>query len=223
VCTNSCVAFARAQICSDDVQGKAVLEVGACDVNGSVRPVVERLGPRLYIGTDLHDGPGVDEVCAAERLVERFGPEAFDLVVCTEMIEHVRDWRAVIRNLKQVLKPAGTLLLTTRSRGFHFHGYPFDYWRYEREDLAAIFSDFDVVALEPDPESPGVFLKAVKPKAYAENELAGYELYSIVTNRRVRTISPLALRWFLFEYRLARMLPAGVKQVIKRQLLRWHN
>jgi 2-polyprenyl-3-methyl-5-hydroxy-6-metoxy-1,4-benzoquinol methylase len=70
-------------------------------------------------------GPDVDEVCAAEKLVQRFGPDALDVVISTEMLGHVRDWRAVIDNTKSVLKPGGTLLFTTRSQGFAFHAYPF--------------------------------------------------------------------------------------------------
>jgi len=35
-------------------------------------------------------------------------------------------------------------------------------WRYEIDDMARIFSDFEVVSLKNDHEVPGVFLKAKK-------------------------------------------------------------
>jgi 2-polyprenyl-3-methyl-5-hydroxy-6-metoxy-1,4-benzoquinol methylase len=39
----------------------------------------------------------------------------FDLVLCSEVIEHVADDRMVLRNLRDVTAPGGTLLLTTQS------------------------------------------------------------------------------------------------------------
>jgi len=50
--------------------------------------------------------------------------------------------------MKAVLKPGGFIYITTRSRGFPYHAYPHDYWRYEIEDMEKIFGDFEIIALE---------------------------------------------------------------------------
>jgi SAM-dependent methyltransferase len=183
VCNLTGIAFGEAVLTPPMVAGHAVLDVGALDVNGSLRPFIESLGPARYVGVDIAQGPSVDEVVDASALVSHFGAESFDLVVTTEMVEHVRDWPTVFSNLKRVVRPGGYLLVTTRSIGFQYHGWPFDFWRYEPEDMRAIFADFEMLALERDPASPGIFVLARKPLAYTENQPA-LALHSIMTGRR---------------------------------------
>lgn len=139
MCIVECLDFGRENVKVEDVKGKAVIEVGSYDVNGSYRSIVQPLEPDSYIGVDIEKGPGVDQLCDACNLVQHFGMEKFDLLISTEVMEHVNDWRKVISNFKHVLKPNGVLLLTTRSRGFPYHGYPCDFWRYEIEDFQSIF------------------------------------------------------------------------------------
>jgi SAM-dependent methyltransferase len=124
MCTSNCQAFVQRALKADDVAGKSVIEVGSYDVNGTTRPFIGALGPSEYIGVDIAAGPGVDVVCNAESLAERFGAGRFDVLITTEMLEHVRDWRTVVNNLKDVLKPGGLIVITTRSPGFPMHGYP---------------------------------------------------------------------------------------------------
>ena len=95
------------------VEGRDVVEVGAYDVNGSVRPHIESLGPASYLGLDIEEGPGVDRVLDARDLLAELGRGSADVVISTEMIEHVRDWPVVVRNLKGLLRPGGHLLVTT--------------------------------------------------------------------------------------------------------------
>ena len=45
--------------------------------------------------------------------------EEFDLVICTEVIEHVRDYERVIENLCKAVRPGGHLILTTQSGRVH--------------------------------------------------------------------------------------------------------
>jgi SAM-dependent methyltransferase len=42
-----------------------------------------------------------------------FPDESFDLVTCTEVIEHLEHYRSTLREIYRVLKPGGTLVLTT--------------------------------------------------------------------------------------------------------------
>ena len=189
MCNKTCIDFGKAHLAEEVIKGKSVIEVGSLDVNGSLRQVAAAFAPSSYIGVDIQMGRGVDQVCKVEDLIRTFGCERFDVVLCTEVLEHVKDWREAIHNLKEVLKPGGVLLITTRSLGKEYHGYPFDFWRYELSDMKAIFSDFDIIALGRDvPEEPGVFLFARKPSSYDENNLSAYKLYSIVAGGRASVI-----------------------------------
>ena len=42
-----------------------------------------------------------------------FGDSEFDLVLCAETIEHVRDLQLLLSELRRVLRPGGTLAVTT--------------------------------------------------------------------------------------------------------------
>lgn len=196
MCTYGCLEFVRSHLRSEDVRDRTVLEVGALDVNGSVRPLVGAFEPASYTGVDVEAGPGVDEICDATKLVERFGKEKFDLLISTELLEHVRDWRGVISQFKHILQPGGLLLITTRSRGFPYHAYPFDFWRFEPADMNAIFSDFEIEVIESDADSPGVFIKARKPKRFVENETRPLALFSIITKRRALEVSDAQIAAF---------------------------
>lgn len=164
-------AFVRSSLPADRVWGRDVLEAGSMDVNGSVRPILMAHRPKSYVGTDLRAGPGVDVVCPVGELVEFFGRGSFDVVVSTEMLEHVEDWRGAVRNMKRVLRRGGFLALTTRSPGFKYHPYPKDCWRFTQDDLRLIFSDMTIEAVQGDPLAPGVFMLARMPDAFEENFL----------------------------------------------------
>lgn len=214
MCSTACLDFGRAQLVSDDVSGKDILEVGSVNVNGSMRDVIEPLDPGSYMGVDIAAGPGVDQVCDIADLASRFGPESFDVVVCTEVFEHVRDWRGATHNLKEVLRPGGVLLLTTRSKGFPYHGYPHDFWRYEQYDIEVIFSDMTIESSEPDPSRPGVFVKARRPKGFVERRFEDYALHSVVTRKRCVDIGDLSLAVFKAKRALWKRLPVRIKRRI---------
>ena len=189
-----------------DVRGKRVLEVGSLDVNGSVRGDVVALRPAEYVGIDIRPGPGVDVICDAGDLVARFGENAFDVVISTELLEHARDWRRIVSNIKRVTSPGGLMIVSTRSYGVDFHRRPFDYWRYEKEDFTAIFSDLLVEDLQLDPTDPGLIIKARKPAGLVERDLSDIALYSILRRRRQRDHSRFDFVIFSLRYRLVRVL-----------------
>jgi len=184
----SCLRFGIENLSPKEIRNKKVIEVGSYDVNGSLRHFVESLAPAEYIGVDILMGPGVDVICSAEELEKKFGLESFDVVIATELLEHVRDWRKAVSNLKRVCRLGGIILITSPSRGFGYHGYPSDFWRYEKKDMERIFSDCQILALERNPSTPGVFLKCQKPAQFTENNLFDYQLYSIVVGRKIKKL-----------------------------------
>ena len=153
---------------TDQVEDKRVLEVGAYNYNGTLRPYIESLRPGRYLGTDAQPGPGVDLVCPAEKLPEALGEGTADVVASFEMLEHADAWRAAVTGIVRVLAPGGVLLLTTRGPGFPYHPHPGDFWRFTVEQMGAIAKacGLDIIRCEPDPDpgSPGVFLLAAKPE-----------------------------------------------------------
>lgn len=164
----SAYAWASTALTADEVKGAHVTETGAYDVNGSVRPAVEALGPASYTGTDMQPGPGVDVVCDAGKLDR----DSAGIVISTEMLEHAEDWQAAMAGMIRALTPGGLLVLTTRGPGFPYHGYPGDHWRFTVEAMGEVMAaaGMDVLDLQadPDPMSPGVFVKARKPDDWTQ-------------------------------------------------------
>lgn len=148
-----------------DVLGLAernTLEVGAFDVNGTARQFFT--GP--YTGLDLTRGPGVDVVADAEDMP--FDPETFEVVICTQMLEHSRrPWKAVAE-MCRVLRPKGVLMLTAAGfeSGHCVPHYPPDYWRFSKAGMAGLLEDGGVTVAsvrEDDGDTPGVLCVGVKP------------------------------------------------------------
>jgi ubiquinone/menaquinone biosynthesis C-methylase UbiE len=75
-----------------------------------------------------------------------FAPESFELVLCTEVLEHVKNPSQVISELNRVLKPGGMLLLTTRFV-YPIHDAPHDYWRFTRYGMLELFKAWEVIEL----------------------------------------------------------------------------
>ena len=160
-----------------------------------MRPLIESFRPRKYVGVDLVEGSGVDVICSADNLLEIFQKNTCDALISTELIEHVQDWKKVVSNFKNVVKPGGIIVITSRSYGYPFHAYPHDFWRYEIEDIQSIFADCKIEKLEKDPEL-GFFAKMTKPINFVEKDLADHELYSIIVEKRIKQLTSRDLQEF---------------------------
>ncbi len=172
----SVMEFLKEYLYESDIRDKSVLEIGSQNVNGTPRSVIMPHKPASYIGVDFAPGDGVDQVADASDLVSVFGRDRFDVVISTEMLEHAKDWRAAVHSMKAVLRPLGLIVVTTRGPGFPYHGYPHDYWRFTTGDFITIWDDFLFSAFKPDPQYPGVLLKARKPDPFHEKDLSSIEV-----------------------------------------------
>jgi len=92
----------------------------------------------------------------------------FEVILCTEVLEHVVDPFAAVRELKRIIKKDGYLLITTPLNA-RIHGPIPDCWRFTEFGLKVLFRDWEIVELfkldTPDrnlfPLHYGVILKNV--------------------------------------------------------------
>lgn len=141
-----------------------VLEVGAYNVNGSVRELfADRTRFPAYIGLDRREGPGVDRIWTVGDLPPLDGA-SFGVVVSTEMLEHDNRFWLSLQEMHRVLRVGGHCLLTTRGIGFKRHDYPSDFWRFTADGLreALEWAGFDDIQTVEDAEDQGVFGRAQK-------------------------------------------------------------
>lgn len=99
------------------------------------------------VSIDIDPQSGPDIVADAHAIP--FLDATFEIVLCREVLEHVKDPRQVISELRRVLVPGGTLLLSTRFL-FPIHEAPNDRWRFTRYVLGELFTDWEVVSLEDE-------------------------------------------------------------------------
>ena len=117
-----------------------------------------RLFPRR-IGLDLHAAPGIAVVGDARRLPIR--EAVFDMVLCTEMLEHVPEPHVAIDEMRRVLKPGGVLVLTTRFL-FPIHDAPHDYFRFTKYGLRHLLRHFEILQLQEETDSVGALAVLVQ-------------------------------------------------------------
>lgn len=207
----------------EEIRSKKVLEVGSKNFNGSWRPFIEKLQPKQYIGVDIQPGDDVDFVCDGTQILEKFGPNSFDVIIATEVFEHLRDWKLVVTNIKKVLKPNGFLFITTRSKGYWYHAYPYDFWRYEVSDMKAIFSDMKIINCISDPDNPGVFVKVQKPSKFKQKNLDKYELYSIIRKQRCNNVNVLDILYARVYYGSRRLIWSCTPSIVKKFIIQIRN
>ena len=155
--TNNCMKYVGGAITVFPARGR-VLEVGSYDVNGSVRPLFKNLHRfPSYLGVDMREGPGVDQVCMASELP--FPDESFEVVVTTEMLEHDARFWVSVQEFNRVLTPGGHLIITTRNIGFPYHEYPHDLWRFTSDGLRQLlqWAKFEVLDAKDDWSEHGTF------------------------------------------------------------------
>lgn len=103
-----------------------ILEIGAYDVNGTLRQFAK---PAMqYVGIDLEAGPGVDIVTVPDQPLP-FADASFDLVMASSVFEHDSFFWRTFTEMARVTSPGGFIYINAPSNGT-FHRYPEDHWRF---------------------------------------------------------------------------------------------
>jgi SAM-dependent methyltransferase len=106
-------------------------------------PQVER-----YIGLDRPGQLRLD-ICG-DGMALPFRAEAFDTVLCNQVLEHVPEGALLIAEITRVLKPGGVLLLTVPLT-WDLHLEPTDFYRYTRYGLQYLADKTGLTVLDITP------------------------------------------------------------------------
>jgi SAM-dependent methyltransferase len=121
-----------------ELSGKSQLRL--LDVGCGDKPYRAFFAPYcdLHVGVDGYPGAQVDHVAPAERLP--FDRESFDVVLCTQVLQHTDDPAQSVREIHRVLAPGGVCIVSTHGT-FIYHPHPVDYWRWTSAGLEKLFRD----------------------------------------------------------------------------------
>jgi SAM-dependent methyltransferase len=102
-----------------------------------------------YVGVDVVENPAADLLGPVEALPVEDG--SFDLVLCTQVLEHCDDPAQAVRELRRVTAPGGRVLASTHGVQV-YHPSPQDLWRWTHEGLRRLFeqnAEWRSLAVQP--------------------------------------------------------------------------
>jgi SAM-dependent methyltransferase len=100
-----------------------------------------------YVGVD------VGKHSKADVVVDSLGPwpfkqNVFDVVLCTQVFEHVPKLEETIQNIQEAVKPGGTLVVTVPFI-YNEHGSPEDYRRFSVHGMKILMAEmFEIVEVK---------------------------------------------------------------------------
>ena len=111
------------------------------------RPYVDFLPYGVnYVGVDLPGNPKADLELGPDGTIP-VPSGTVDLVLSTQVLEHVENPPAYLAECARVLSPGGKLLLSTHGI-MYYHPDPEDYWRWTRAGIRRLLEDQGFGVLE---------------------------------------------------------------------------
>lgn len=111
------------------------------DVGCGLQPYRPLIGPGMtqYVGLD-REGPLSKPTVVGTAEALPFEDSAFDVVIATQVFEHLRHPEVAMKEAVRVLRPGGRLVITVPGV-WPTHEPPYDFWRYTRHGLRALCDD----------------------------------------------------------------------------------
>jgi SAM-dependent methyltransferase len=129
---------------SSDYENLDILEIGSGDV--SINQSAEDIftNAKLFVQTDVNKSYGHKYLDITNEIQIE---EKFDLVLCTNVLEHIFDVTPAIKNLNYLLKEKGHLVVSVPFI-YPLHDEPKDFWRFTEHALNKLFSDFKILTIK---------------------------------------------------------------------------
>jgi len=118
-----------------------ILEVGAFQVDGQIGYADLRtfFPGKRYIGVDVREGSGVDQVENVEQLSLSDGTVGSVIIVDT--LEHVENPHKALDEIHRVVRNDGMVIMAS-PQNFPIHDYPRDFWRFTPEGFGFLLRGF---------------------------------------------------------------------------------
>jgi SAM-dependent methyltransferase len=134
---------------ASELDGRAPVRI--LDVGCGVKPYYPFFAQVAseYVGVDVVENPAADLLGPVEALP--VGDGSFDVVLCTQVLEHSDDPARAVRELHRVTAPGGRVLASTHGVQV-YHPSPVDYWRWTHEGLRRLFEQnagWSALSIEP--------------------------------------------------------------------------
>lgn len=121
-----------------------ILDIGPQDYND-----VEIYFTKAKIETlDIKKSDKVDYIAnIEENNANLIADSRYDIVICTEVLEHTRNPFLAVKEIYRILKKGGILLLSVPFN-FRIHGPLPDCWRFTEHGLRELLADFELIELK---------------------------------------------------------------------------
>jgi SAM-dependent methyltransferase len=129
--------------------GDRILDAGAGECQN--RALIEN---QIYIALDAAwgdqswDYSDLDVIASLEKTP--FKPDSFDLLICTQVMEHVNEPQVVLNEFFRIAKGGGTICISA-PQGWGVHQAPYDFFRYTHFGLRHLLekSGFEIISITP--------------------------------------------------------------------------
>lgn len=149
-----------------------------------------------YVGADIESNPNATVVYEPGQPLP-IADGSKDVVLSTQVLEHVQDPQSYLRECRRVLKPNGTLMLTTH--GFYMWHGPGDWRRWTHEGLIyeVESAGFQVIDLDAVCVSKAFFL-----------QFLSYTVFSRLMSRRLTC--PIGAALTALTHAVATIFPSEI-------------
>lgn len=115
-----------------DINGKKMLDVGA-----EKCPYKKYFKKLKYFSQDIQQNKtqSINFIGDINEGLPEIKDGSFDYILCTQVLEHIREPHKVFKEFNRILKPEGRIFLTTHMC-YDEHMIPYDYFRFTKYGLA---------------------------------------------------------------------------------------